>query len=80
EIATKLARRRADKLAEARSEIVLRVEQSQFAHVLSRDPREIWRALEAVHRARGFASALAFRRRLLTMKKRPDQRMSDWIG
>ena len=41
------------KMAEARAEIILRVEDSQLLHMWSWDPMEIWMALARVHIARG---------------------------
>ena len=37
------------KMAEARAEIILRVEDSQLSHMWSWDPIEIWIALARVH-------------------------------
>ncbi|KAF9020520.1 hypothetical protein BDZ89DRAFT_885601, partial [Hymenopellis radicata] len=51
------------KLAKARAEMILHIEESQIAHMEFRDPREVWRNLESVHRAQGFATSLALRAR-----------------
>ncbi|PPQ97142.1 hypothetical protein CVT26_000628 [Gymnopilus dilepis] len=73
--------RAADKMNEARAEIILRVEDGQLAHYMkSRDPREIWATLERVHHAAGFATNLALCWRFLTMKKTDSQTMQAWIG
>ncbi len=65
---------------EARAEIILRLEDSQLSHCLrSDDPRAIWLVLESVHRAAGFATSLALRRRFLTLKKGSES-MQAWIG
>jgi hypothetical protein len=67
-------------MAEARAELVLRVEPSQLAHMTSRDPMIIWQDLQHVHRAAGFATSLALRRQFLTVKKLNSETMEDWIG
>ena len=41
---------------------------------------EIWKTLEHVHQAAGFAMSLAFRRKFLTMKKDAMQSMQAWIS
>jgi len=69
------------KMNEARAEIILRLEDGQLSHCLrSNDPREIWLVLEGVHRAAGFATSLALRRKFLTLKKAPSETMQSWIG
>jgi gag-polypeptide of LTR copia-type/Domain of unknown function (DUF4219)/Zinc knuckle len=81
EKAAAMKKRTANKMNEARAAIILRVEDGQLAHCLrSRDPKEIWDVLESVHRAAGFATSLALRRRFLTMKKEDSQTMQSWIG
>jgi hypothetical protein len=72
--------RLADKMAEARAEMVLRVEDGQLSHMRSRDPMEVWETLQRVHRAAGFATSLALRRKFLTAKKGEAQSMQAWIG
>lgn len=68
------------KMNEARAEIILRLEDSQLSHCLrSDDPRAIWLVLESVHRAAGFATSLALRRKFLTLKKGSES-MQAWIG
>jgi hypothetical protein len=67
-------------MAQARAELILNVEPSQLAHMRSKDPMEIWNNLKQVHRARGFATALAMRRQFLTAKMGEDQSMQSWIG
>ena len=64
----------------ARAELILHVEPDQLAHMTGSHAHEIWTELERVHRARGFATRLALRRRFLTLKKRSDQPMSQWIS
>nr|GAT44046.1 predicted protein [Mycena chlorophos] len=67
-------------MAEARAELILRVDGGQLPYMTSSDPREIWLALQRMHRAAGFATSLALRRQFLTSKKRDDQSMEAWIG
>jgi hypothetical protein len=73
-------KRKADEMAQARSEMVLRVEPSQLAHMTSKDPLEIWEKLQNVHRGRGFATSLALKRKFLTSKKGRNQTMQAWVG
>ena len=54
------------KWAEARAEIILRVEDSQLSHVTSTSPAEIWDQLKLVHRARGFATRISIKRKFFT--------------
>lgn len=77
---TKIAARDVVKMAEARAELVLRVESSQLSHMTSRDPMIIWQNLERMHRAAGFATSLALRRKFLTARKTESETMEDWIG
>ena len=78
--AAKLAKRSKSQMAEARAELILRVEDSQLAHMKSRDPLEVWEELKKVHVARGLASRLALRRRWWRMVKDDKEVMSAWIG
>jgi hypothetical protein len=80
ELRTLIATRDATKMAEACAELVLRIELSQLAHMMSRDPMIIWQDLQHVHRAAGFATSLALRRQFLTAKKLDSETMEDWIG
>ena len=68
------------KIADAYAEIVLRVEDSQLAHMRSRDPETVWDVLAQVHRARGLATRLALRRQFLTSVKGTEEAMSAWVG
>lgn len=63
----------------ARAELILSVEPDQLAHMTSPYAAVIWKELEHVHRARGFATRLALCRKFLTLKKCSDQPMSQWI-
>ncbi|KDQ55340.1 hypothetical protein JAAARDRAFT_110450, partial [Jaapia argillacea MUCL 33604] len=49
-------------------------------HVRSAVVTEVWETLKAVHRARGFATRLALRRRFLTAAKKDSQSMVSWIA
>jgi hypothetical protein len=59
ELKAKKSKQDEGKMAEARAEMILRVEGGQLSHMRSRDPLEIWQDLRRVHRARGFATSLA---------------------
>lgn len=80
ERATLIAARDEEQMAQARAELILRVEDGQLAHMTARDPMVIWQNLERVHRAAGFATSLALRRKFLTAKKEADETMEAWIG
>ena len=73
-------KRGVDKMAEARAEMILRVDDGQLSHMRSDDPMEIWQTLRRVHHAAGFATSLALRRKFLTTKKEAEQLMQAWIG
>lgn len=75
-----IAGRDVAKMAEARAELVLRVEDGQLAHMTSRDPMVIWETLRMMHQAAGFATSLSLRRSFLTAKKGDDETMEAWIG
>jgi hypothetical protein len=80
ELNVKTSKRSASKMAEVWAEMILRVEDGQLSHMHERDPMEIWQTLQRVHRAAGFATSLALRRKFLTMKKMSSQPMQAWIG
>ncbi len=80
ELEIKKGKRTKDRMAEARAEMILRVEDGQLVHMMSRDPMEIWQKLEKVHLAVGFATSLALRRKFLTTKKSETMSMQAWIG
>ncbi len=80
ELTTKLKGRDKQKMAEARAEMILRVDIGQLAHMDSKDPREIWGNLQTVHRAQGFATSLSLRRKFLTAKMLEGQGMESWVG
>ncbi|KZT06172.1 uncharacterized protein LAESUDRAFT_611876, partial [Laetiporus sulphureus 93-53] len=44
------------------------------------DPKVCWEVLEQVHRAHGFATRMAMRRRMNRMAKGSEEPMSTWIG
>jgi hypothetical protein len=69
------------KMNEARAEIILHLEDGQLSHCLrSNDPHVVWLVLESVHRAAGFVTSLALRRKFLTLKKTSSETMQAWIG
>ena len=68
------------KWAEARAEIILRVEDSQLSHVTSADPSVIWNQLKLVHRARGFATRISIKRKFFMARKESNESMSAWIS
>jgi hypothetical protein len=80
EFELKRSKRKAQKIAEARAEMLLRVDDGQLSHMRSKDPMEIWTNLRDVHCARGFATSLALRRKFLTAKKNDKQTMQAWIS
>ena len=80
ELKKKKKERSVDKMAEARAEMVLRVEDGQLSHMRTRDPMEVWETLRHVHRAAGFATSLALQRKFLTARKGEAQSMQAWIG
>ncbi|KAF7371772.1 CCHC-type domain-containing protein [Mycena venus] len=75
-----IAKRNVMKMAEARAELILRVENGQLAHMMAHDPMEIWENLQCMHRATSSATSLALRRRFLTAKKADDETREAWIG
>ena len=79
-VAEEKAKRAKDKMAWARAEMILRVEDNQLVHMMSTDPMEIWQILRCVHRAASFATSLSLRRKFLTAKKSDSQTMQSWIG
>lgn len=76
----RLVKRSVSKMAEARSEMILRVDGGQLSHMMSRDPLEVWSNLRTVHRARGFATSLALHRKFFTSRKSLKTTMQAWIG
>ncbi|KAE9407201.1 hypothetical protein BT96DRAFT_777808, partial [Gymnopus androsaceus JB14] len=69
EFEKKKGKRKSNKMAQARAEMILRVEAGQLSHMTARDPMEIWERLKNVHCGRGFATSLALKRQFLTSKK-----------
>ncbi|KAJ7353480.1 hypothetical protein DFH08DRAFT_692928 [Mycena albidolilacea] len=69
EFELKKSKRKAQKMAKARAEMMLRVDDGQLSHMRSKDPMEIWTNLRDVHRACGFATSLVLRRKFLSAKK-----------
>jgi gag-polypeptide of LTR copia-type/Zinc knuckle len=68
------------KNAEAQAEIVLHIEVSQLAHVCDENSKDIWNNLETMHCSCGLASHLTLHHHFLTMHKRVDQPMANWIA
>ena len=64
----------------ARAKIILHIELSQLPHAHYEDPTEIWKSLQQVHRAHGFATRLTLCCQFLYMQKREDQVMNAWIS
>jgi hypothetical protein len=75
-----MKKRTAKRMAEAQAEIILRVKDSQLAHVRDHDPMAIWEKLAQIHIAHGFATRLALRRKFLRLVKDRVEPMSAWIG
>jgi gag-polypeptide of LTR copia-type len=69
-----------DKIARARAEMILRVEDNQLVHMISPNPMEIWLTLQCIYQAAGFATSLSLCRKFLTAKKSDHQTMQAWIG
>lgn len=66
---------------QARAEIILQIDPSQYAHIQSeKDAAEVWATLKMVHQSRGFATRMSLRRKFLTMTKDPRTSMSSWIA
>jgi hypothetical protein len=80
EVDEKKKRAFAQRQAQCRAEMVLRVDDSQLPHMADSDPKSIWNALASVHRARGFGSRLQLRRLFITATMKKDQSMEGWIG
>jgi len=66
--------------ATCKAEMVLKVDDSQLAHMNNADPKAIWDSLAKVHRARGFGSRLQLRRHFITATMTKDQTIESWIG
>ncbi|KAJ7364857.1 hypothetical protein DFH08DRAFT_681932, partial [Mycena albidolilacea] len=75
----KKSKRKAQKMVEARAEMLLRVDSGQLSHMWLKDPMEIWTNLRDVHRACSFATSLPLCRKFLTAKKNNKQTMQAWI-
>ena len=77
---TKAVRSWRAKITEARAEIILNLDPTQYPHIQSTDAHEVWTELRRVHLARGFGTRVAHRRALWRMAKRSDQPMTAWIA
>jgi hypothetical protein len=73
-------------LRQARARMIRRVTAGQLPHMKDPDPRKVWAELRRVHRAGGFGSKLAMRRRFINAKMKLDdsreiaESMASWIG
>ena len=67
------------RLAEACIEIVLHVETLQLTHVCDHDPTTIWKTLETVHCACGFATCLMLHHKFLTLHKSDEKSIQAWV-
>ena len=61
-------------------EIVLHVETLQLAHICDPDPTAIWKTLETVHCARGFAMRLMLRCKFFTLHKSNEKSIQAWVA
>ena len=66
--------------AEAHAEIILHVETSQLTHVRDPDPTAIWKTLETIHCARGFAMRLMLCCKFLTLRKSDEKSIQAWVA
>jgi hypothetical protein len=66
--------------AECKSELVLRVDDSQLAHMSSSDPKAVWEGLAAVRRACGFGSRLHIHQKFITAIMKEGLGIESWIG
>jgi len=68
------------KRRQARARMIKRVTAGQLPHMRDPDPKKVWAELKRVHRAGGFGSKLAMRRRFINANMKPDESMASWIG
>ncbi|CAL1714300.1 unnamed protein product [Somion occarium] len=68
------------KCAEARAEIILHIEPSQFPHVRGSDPAEILENLRTIHQACSFGTHVSLCREFFRMKMTPGTPISRWIA
>jgi hypothetical protein len=68
------------KNTEALAEITLHTDKSQLSHLRAETAAEVWKNLARIHRARGFSTRLALRRRFYSLRKRENQTMANWIS
>jgi hypothetical protein len=66
-------------MVETCAEIILRVEDSQLAHIRGHNLEILWANLLQVYHAQGLAMQLALRRKFLTSVKGMDVMLA-WIG
>jgi hypothetical protein len=70
------ASRNVKEMAEARAQMIMRVDSGQLVHMLDRDPMVVWERLAKVHRA----CPLALRSKLCTAVKAESESMQSYIG
>lgn len=68
------------KVAEARAELILNVDPSQYPHIQSTEANTVWEALRSVHQARSFGTRLTQCRTFWCMAKHADQTMTSWVA
>jgi hypothetical protein len=69
-----------EKKAMARSRLIAKVSDLQLPHMVDRDPTIVWNELARIHRAQGFGSRLALRRRFWNARMLENERMPTWIA
>lgn len=69
------------KMEQARAKIVLNIDQGQLAFIIGlENPRDIWLALEEVHRSASVNSILSLRRRFFRMTMRETESIMTWVS
>ena len=68
------------KLRQTRARLIRRVTAGQLPHMMDTDPKKVWEELKRVHRAGGFGSKLAMRRRFINAKMKGGELMAAWIA
>lgn len=77
----KAVRAQEKKMEQARAKIVLNIDLGQLSFISGlENPRDIWLALEGVHRSASVNSVLSLRRRFLRMTMRNSESIMTWIS
>ena len=77
----KAVKAQAKKMEQARAKIVLNIDLGQLSFISGlENPRDIWLALEGVHRSASVNSVLSLRRRFLRMTMRESESIMTWIS